>query len=216
MGQIILASASPRRKELLEQIGLEFEICPAKGEEVISKSAPEEVVMELSEQKATEVAAMVKTYESGHGELMTPQDILVIGADTVVACDDTILGKPKDEADAKRMLTLLSGRKHAVYTGVTFVFLDKNGRAGAHTFYEKTEVTVMWRPESRWIKPVPMGSRENVPFILKGLKVITIMWSDFRLHAFIRSCKSLESIPIYGKLHEIVDWMISKFSYILN
>ena len=68
MGQIILASASPRRKELLEQIGLEFEICPAKGEEVISKSAPEEVVMELSEQKATEVAAMVKTYESGHGE----------------------------------------------------------------------------------------------------------------------------------------------------
>ena len=76
MGQIILASASPRRKELLEQIGLEFEICPAKGEEVISKSVPEEVVMELSEQKATEVAAMVKTYESGHGELMTPQDIL--------------------------------------------------------------------------------------------------------------------------------------------
>ena len=100
MGQIILASASPRRKELLEQIGLEFEICPAKGEEVISKSVPEEVVMELSEQKATEVAAMVKTYESGYGELMTPQDILVIGADTVVACDDTILGKPRDEADA--------------------------------------------------------------------------------------------------------------------
>ena len=66
----------------------------------------------------------------------------MIGADTVVACDDTILGKPKDEADAKRMLTLLSGRKHAVYTGVTFVFLDKNGRAGAHTFYEKTEVTM--------------------------------------------------------------------------
>ena len=75
MGQIILASASPRRKELLEQIGLEFEICPAKGEEVISKSVPEEVVMELSEQKAKEVAGMVKDYESGHEELMTPQDI---------------------------------------------------------------------------------------------------------------------------------------------
>ena len=92
MGQIILASASPRRKELLEQIGLEFEICPAKGEEVISKSVPEEVVMELSEQKAKEVAGMVKAYESGHEKLMTPQDILVIGADTIVACDDTILG----------------------------------------------------------------------------------------------------------------------------
>ena len=211
MGQIILASASPRRKELLEQIGLEFEICPAKGEEVISKSVPEEVVMELSEQKATEVAAMIKTYESGHGELMTPQDILVIGADTVVACDDTILGKPRDEADAKRMLTLLSGRKHAVYTGVTFVFLDKNGRAGAHTFYEKTEVTMKplsaleidryVRPESRWTKPAHMGSRENVRSISRESKVTTIMWSDFLLHVFIRNCRHLESIPIYGKLH---------------
>lgn len=98
--------------------------------------------MELSEQKAKEVASMVKAYETGHEELMTPQDILVIGADTIVACDDIILGKPKDEADAKRMLTLLSGRKHAVYTGVTFVFLDKNGRVGAHTFYERTFVTM--------------------------------------------------------------------------
>ncbi len=142
MGQIILASASPRRKELLEQIGLEFEICPAKGEEVILKTIPEEVVMELSEQKAKEVAAMVKSYELEHADLTTPQDLLVIGADTVVACDDQILGKPKDEADAKRMLHLLSGRDHAVYTGVTFVFLDKNGRAGAHTFYEKTSVTM--------------------------------------------------------------------------
>ena len=155
MGQIILASASPRRKELLEQIGLEFEICPAKGEEVISKSVPEEVVMELSEQKAKEVAGMVKAYESGHEKLMTPQDILVIGADTIVACDDTILGKPKDEAGAKRMLKLLSGRKHAVY--------------------------------------VQSISRES--------KVTTIMWSDFLLHVFIRNCKSLELIPIYGKLH---------------
>lgn len=88
MGQIILASASPRRKELLEQIGLEFEICPAKSEEVISKTIPEEVVMELSEQKAKEVAAMVKSYELEHADLTTPQDLLVIGADTVVACDD--------------------------------------------------------------------------------------------------------------------------------
>ena len=164
MGQIILASASPRRKELLEQIGLEFEICPAKGEEVISKSAPEEVVMELSEQKATEVAAMVKTYESGHGELMTPQDILVIGADTVVACDDTILGKPKDEADAKRMLTLLSGRKHAVYTGVTFVFLDKKRTSGrTYLFTKKNRSTTsptIWN-NTALPEGMPVGSCRN-------------------------------------------------------
>ena len=142
MGQIILASASPRRKELLEQIGLSFEICPAKGEEIITKTLPEEVVQELSQQKAREVAAMLRQYAADHEDLMTPQDILVIGADTVVAAEGKILGKPKDEEDAFRMLSMLSGKTHAVYTGVTFIFLDKNGRAGEHTFFEKTEVTM--------------------------------------------------------------------------
>ncbi len=145
MKQIILASASPRRKELLEQIGLEFEIVPAKGEEVITKTKPEEVVMELSRQKALEVAGMVSQYGTLHDDIMTPQDMLVIGADTVVAAENEsgnpeILGKPKDEADAYRMLAMLSGKVHSVYTGVTLVFIDKSGKAGAHTFYEKTDV----------------------------------------------------------------------------
>lgn len=140
MSQIILASQSPRRKELLEQIGLEFEICPAKGEEIITKSIPEEVVMELSKQKAEEVAAMVSTYAQQHKDITTPSDILVIGADTVVAYDGKILGKPVDEADAKRMLTMLSGNTHSVFTGVTLVLIDKSGRAGELVFYEKTDV----------------------------------------------------------------------------
>lgn len=140
MSQIILASQSPRRKELLEQIGLEFEICPAKGEEIITETIPEEVVMELSKQKAEEVAAMVSSYGEHHKEITTPSDILVIGADTVVAYDGKILGKPKDEADAKEMLTMLSGNTHSVFTGVTLVFIDKSGRAGELVFYEKTDV----------------------------------------------------------------------------
>lgn len=140
MRQIILASASPRRRELLEQIGLEFEICPAKGEEVIHHTEPEDVVIELSEQKAKEVAAMIGAYGEKHAELMTPQEILVIGADTIVACDGKILGKPKDEADACRMLSLLSGRRHSVYTGVAFVLLDASGKAGMYSFFEKTDV----------------------------------------------------------------------------
>lgn len=85
MSQIILASASPRRKELLEQIGAEFVVCPAKGEEIITEEEPSAVVMELSRQKAEEVASGVLTYNEQHAELVTPQDILVIGADTVVA-----------------------------------------------------------------------------------------------------------------------------------
>ena len=140
MSQIILASQSPRRKELLEQIGLEFEICPAKGEEIITKSIPEEVVMELSKQKAEEIAAMVSSYAQEHKDITTPSDILVIGADTVVAYDGKILGKPVDEADAKRMLTMLSGNTHSVFTGVTLVLIDKSGRAGELVFYEKTDV----------------------------------------------------------------------------
>ena len=140
MSQIILASQSPRRKELLEQIGLEFEICPAKGEEIITKSIPEEVVMELSKQKAEEIAAMVSSYAQEHKDITTPSDILVIGADTVVAYSGKILGKPVDEADAKRMLTMLSGNTHSVFTGVTLVLIDKSGRAGELVFYEKTDV----------------------------------------------------------------------------
>ena len=142
MSQIILASASPRRKALLEQIGMEFEICPAKGEEVITESRPDAVGSELSRQKAEEVAAGVLTYNEQHPDLATPQDILVIGADTVVAYGDEILGKPKDEEDAGRMLTLLQGNTHSVYTGITLVFIDKSGRTGEYCFFEKTDVTM--------------------------------------------------------------------------
>lgn len=141
MSKIVLASGSPRRKELLEQVGLEFEICPAKGEEIISKSIPHEVVVELSEQKAKEVASAVLAYDEAHAEITTPTDIMVIGADTVVAFEDKILGKPKDAEDAKDMLRMLSDKTHSVYTGVTIVFISKEGKTGIHSFYEKTDVS---------------------------------------------------------------------------
>lgn len=157
MNQIILASGSPRRKELLEQIGLEFEICPAKGEEIITKTIPEEVVMELSRQKAEEVAGMVSAYGEKHSELTTPQDILVIGADTVVAYDGQILGKPKDREHAMEMLRMLSGHTHSVYTGVTCVFIDKKGRCGEHIFYEKTDVTMYPMTETEIQRYVDTG-----------------------------------------------------------
>ncbi len=140
MSRIVLASASPRRKELLEQIGMEFEICPAKGEEVMTVQAPDQVVLELSARKAREVASGILTYNENHKELVTPQEILVIGADTVVAYDGQILGKPKDEEDAGRMLSLLSGNTHSVYTGVTFVFMDQENRCGQYSFFEETKV----------------------------------------------------------------------------
>ena len=126
----ILASASPRRKEILEQIGLEFEIIPAKGEEVMRFTRPEEIVMDLSRQKAEEIAKQ-------RGKEPVPE--LIIGADTVVAKDGIILGKPKDEEDAYRMLSMLQGTSHKVYTGVTFILRKESG-IKTHSFFEETEV----------------------------------------------------------------------------
>ncbi len=107
--ELILASASPRRRELLGYFGLPFQVIPAPGPEVPPDEADAgRTAWFLSQQKARQVA-------KAHPEA------LVIGADTVVGVNGQILGKPRDEADAKRMLRLLSGREHQVYTGVSLV-----------------------------------------------------------------------------------------------
>ena len=134
--RVILASASPRRLDLLRQVGIEPEIEPSHVEEVITSTVPDQVVMELSRQKAEDIAA-----------LHTGEDDIVIGADTVVAYDGKILGKPKDEADAVRMIRSFQGKVHQVYTGVTLVFCGKAAENAAEqwktiTFAEKTEVFV--------------------------------------------------------------------------
>ena len=129
MKKIILASASPRRKQLMTQAGFAFEVCVSDKEEKRGQWSPEETVKKLSEQKALDVASQ---YE---------EDCIVIGADTVVACDHQILGKPVDEADALRMLRMLQGRTHQVYTGVTIVD-GVHGNRRVTTFAEKTDVTM--------------------------------------------------------------------------
>ena len=107
----ILASASPRRKELLRQLIAKFEIIPAKGEENAQGAAtPKELVCALAQQKAGEVAALPQAKGKA-----------VLGADTVVVFQGEVLGKPVDERDAARMLTALSGNTHEVYTGVCIV-----------------------------------------------------------------------------------------------
>lgn len=111
--RVILASASPRRRELLKQIGIEFEIKVSNIEEAAKATQPAVLVEELSRQKAEAVLSETEPCE---------EDVLVIGADTVVALDDKVLGKPEDKAEAVKMLKLLSGREHQVYTGVTFFY----------------------------------------------------------------------------------------------
>ena len=123
---LVLASRSPRRRELLSQVGISFRVAPGTVEERITKTAPDEVVRELSFQKAEDVAS---------GE---PEGVWVLGADTVVALDGKILGKPTDAREAKDMLRQLSGRSHSVYTGVT-LYRRMDGKTTAETFYPMTE-----------------------------------------------------------------------------
>lgn len=132
--KIILASASPRRRELLEQIGLSFEVMTSQVEEKISSAGPDRVVEELSCQKAKAVAEKLSRPKAGGA-------VLVIGADTVVALDGAILGKPSDPGDAFRMLERLQGREHEVYTGVTLLYRAADASEWtAKSFHERTGV----------------------------------------------------------------------------
>ncbi len=125
--RIVLASASPRRKELLEQLGIEFEICVSDVDEEISEPVPSKVVEELSYRKAKAVFSQIEG------------DVLVIGADTVVALGEQILGKPANEAQAKEMLKILQAREHQVFTGVT-IYKRQNGKEVCSVFSESTQV----------------------------------------------------------------------------
>ena len=129
----ILASGSPRRKELLSFVIPQFEIIPAVSEEVTRGNEPSEIVKELSFQKASEIFHKILTDYT--------EDVVVIGADTIVSFNQRVLGKPKDRADAMNMIRSFQGQTHKVYTGVT-VFYKKNGEASSHTFYEETSVDV--------------------------------------------------------------------------
>lgn len=128
MSRIVLASKSPRRKELLENIGLKFEVFVTDADEsIVSKElAPGDYVCELSKIKAEAAANAI-----------TDKNTLVIGADTVVVSEDgQILGKPLGKADAVATLKMLSGRTHSVYTGVTVT-----GCGHSASSYERTDVT---------------------------------------------------------------------------
>lgn len=134
MERLILASSSPRRKELLDILQLPFHIVQSDvNEQVDSSLTPKEVVQELAYRKAKAVANQVG-------------NVTVIGADTIVVCKGTILGKPKSSKEAISMLKMLSGNTHTVYTGVAIVKAAKKS-----VFYEKTDVT-FWELTSEEIE----------------------------------------------------------------
>lgn len=140
--KIILASASPRRRELLGQIGLDFEVRVSHVEEKVTATDPGSVVEELARQKAEAVLA----------QATDPGEILVIGADTVVALEGRILGKPADPAQAAKMLRQLSGKAHEVYTGVALLYRGKE-----KCFHERTKVEFFPMSEEEILAYVRLG-----------------------------------------------------------
>ncbi|MCI9189200.1 MAG: septum formation protein Maf [Lachnospiraceae bacterium] len=129
--KIILASASPRRRELLGQIGIGFEVRISNVEERVTTVEPAAVVEELSRQKAEAVYASLEA---------DVEDVLVVGADTVVALEGQILGKPSDPEQAAEMLRRLAGNIHGVYTGVTLLYRSGSGMVQRRVFHESTKV----------------------------------------------------------------------------
>lgn len=145
MKKIILASGSPRRKEIMEQVGLDIEIMVSNKEETITRKVPAEVVMELAGQKAEDIASQVH------------EDAIIIGADTIVVLEGTILGKPRSLADAVFMLQRLSGKTHTVYTGVCIISRKHDYNVKQKTFYEMTDVTMY-----------PLSEQEIIDYVESG------------------------------------------------
>lgn len=146
--RIVLASGSPRRKQILENVGLKFEVIPSTFEETLDKSKfpnPVDYVLETATHKTLQVAKTVKTTKS------TSIPNLVIGADTIVSMNGKIYEKPRDKEDAFQMLSGFSGKNHVVYTGVVLITPASSCFKGAgdcidgmriHKFHEETEVTM--------------------------------------------------------------------------
>lgn len=134
MPKLILASHSPRRKELLQKLQIPFDSISSNVDEQLADNlSPEDAVIELATRKASIIAEQYK-------------EAIVIGADTIVVHNGTILGKPKDRTMAKETLESLSGNEHSVFTGVTVIYQGKH-----QSFYEKTDVT-FWELTSKEIE----------------------------------------------------------------
>ena len=130
---IILASASPRRKELLEQAGFTFTVMPSNAEEKRIEENPDQLAESLAYQKANDIYQNIKKEQN--------DDFIVIGADTIVYYNDEVLGKPENEQEAFDMLSMLQDRTHQVYTGVCVIYRGTNGKQ-IELFNERTDVTL--------------------------------------------------------------------------
>ncbi len=143
--RVILASKSPRRREILTMLGVDFEIISADADESSTEENPAALVTELSLRKGRAVRELLEKQGTWNAET------LIIASDTVVAAEGKILGKPTDEADAARMLRLLSGSTHEVVSGVALLCGDRELADAEHTgvrFAEMSDTEIDWYVKS--------------------------------------------------------------------
>jgi septum formation protein len=136
MYRIILASESPRRKEIMETMGITYETMASNVEEVVAETDPAAMVQALAALKTNHIAAKLEQAEA------ISEDRIIIGADTMVFYEEHALGKPRDEADAVRILQMLSNHTHEVYTGVCIIIKNKSGNNRTLSFAACTKVTI--------------------------------------------------------------------------
>ncbi len=181
----------------MTQVGLEFEVIGSEVEEVITKTAPDEVVIELSRQKCLDVADGVI-----RNILTQDYDIIVIGADTVVADNHKILGKPSNgDEDAKQMLKSLRGHAHSVFTGVTFARIRNKEVIKTISFAEETKVHML--DYSDEIIDMYVASKEPLDkagaYGIQGLGAILVDYIE-------GDYNNVVGLPISRVYHELKDF----------
>ena len=211
---IILASGSPRRRELLHQVGLDFTVLVTDADESINITEPSKVVEELSYRKAKAAVECYLSSEDSSAKGMNREEVpsssatdikregvLVVSADTVVALDEKIIGKPKDKEDALGILMNLSGRTHDVYTGVSCIYIVDGKIVSEERFSERTGVTMYPFDEDEALdyiasgEPMDKAGAYGIQGI--GARLVEKIEGDynnvvgFPLSAFLRRGKSI-------------------------
>ena len=197
MTRLILASGSPRRREILQNLGIPFEVVTCETDESCSLTDPAAYVRELATRKGLAVRDMLRA----HGVELS--DTLILSADTVVAMDSTILGKPTDRADAVRMLTGLSGRSHAVYSGIALI---RDEQVAAHS--ERTAVHVAPLTDEQIARYVATGEPDDKagsyamqglfsPYI-SGIEGCYFNVVGLPIHALFRLAQEAFDIDLYS------------------
>lgn len=159
MSKLVLASGSPRRREIMSKEGHEFVIIKAEGEEYSDAETSSEYVSDLSSDKGMEVYGKVCGHEAEYGlEVTDGEAVFILAADTVVSLDNKNLGKPSNEEEAARMIRSISGRSHSVYTGVTIVkYVAGSEGYEVKTFFDETLVHVKSLTEQEIADYVSLG-----------------------------------------------------------